>query len=540
VIVTLAAPRGSPPAVASIAAAQEREQRFVVNSGRQNDSELVSPSRFCRRIHVPQVRRTGGVLTDTQLAAIEAAERLLTVDRTHPLAWQAIIDVHQARGDQDAVVAAHAAWRDALAERDRSCMDLAECLGPAITGVRHRHYTIRKMTGQQPTSKRWGVRLGIEPLRTLTPGGDDELSIGLFEEMTTGLARVRWLDCILNPGLQSDQGADLDFLLDGTVQPQGDRVRIMVRVRDMQSVGEVVWAGRFDRARTDALTLQDEIASEAVAQIDAELLVRQGARVANLRRGQPSADDLVHQALPAICHVQPTEYRKAGRLLETALAVDPDNASAHAWYAHWHTLLVGQGWAEDPAGATARAGELAQRAVTLGSADARAMTLAGHVRSFLGRHADGACTLHERALALNPNLAVAWCYSGLAHSYLGRHEEAVRRIERARLLSPRDPHAFFFEMALSMPHLMLGDYETAAGHGRRAIEMNPCLSSSYKGHLSALGHLGWEREAAEVRERLLALEPGFNVRNAVERSPLACPQDVECYAEGLRRAGLPV
>jgi TolB-like protein/Tfp pilus assembly protein PilF len=465
---------------------------------------------------------------------------LLAVDRTDPLAWQAIIDVHSQRADRSAIAATEAARLEALQERDRNSADLTDCLAAAMVGFRPRRDAIRKRGVQQPANGRCDTRLGIEHLSTLPGGSSNELAIGLFEELITGLARVPWLKCVAIPGSQRSQDVNLDFLLDGTVQLQADRVRIMIRVRDMQSIGEVVWAARFDRPQVDALTLQDEIAAEAVAQIDAELLVRQGSRVNTLRRGEPNSDDLVHQALPAICRLQRTEYRTAGHLLQTALATDPDNAAAHAWYAYWHALLLSQGWAEDAGRAAARATELAERAVALGSGNARAMTLAGHVRSFLGRHADGACALHDRALALNPNLAAAWCYSGLTHAYLGRHDEALHRMERARQLSPRDPHAFFFEMALIMPHFMLGDYETAAAFGRRAIEMNPWLSSSYKGHLAALGHLGREREAAEVRTRLLTLEPGFRVRDAVARSPLSRPRDVECYAEGLRRAGLPV
>ena len=62
---------------------------------------------------------------------------------------------------------------------------------------------------------------------------------------------------------------------------------------------------------------------------------------------------------------------------------------------------------------------------------------------------------------------------GLAHCYLGRHEMAIEQIERAQHLSPHDPHAFFFDMALMMPHLLQGDFEEALALGRRAIELNP-------------------------------------------------------------------
>jgi tetratricopeptide (TPR) repeat protein len=189
--------------------------------------------------------------------------------------------------------------------------------------------------------------------------------------------------------------------------------------------------------------------------------------------------------------------------------------------------------------ASAEAIRLAERAVMLDPGDARALTLAGHVRGFLGRRPEEASALHERAIALNPNLAIAWCFSGLSHFYMGRHREALRRIGQAIRLSPSDPHVFFFEMALTMPHLMNGNYASAIEVGRRSVELNPLFSSAYKGYLTALGLTDRMAEAREVLARLLALEPGFSVQEALLRSPLTRHEDIVRYAEGLRRAGLP-
>ena len=88
------------------------------------------------------------------------------------------------------------------------------------------------------------------------------------------------------------------------------------------------------------------------------------------------------------------------------------------------------------------------------------------------------------------------------------------------------------------PHLLVGDYEAAVNLGRRAVQLNPGFSSSYKGYLAALGHLHRTEEASDVRARLLDLEPEFSVQSAIARSPITQPKDLERYAEGLRRAGL--
>lgn len=306
----------------------------------------------------------------------------------------------------------------------------------------------------------------------------------------------------------------------------------------MRGGGEIVWAARFDRDMTDALALQDELGATIVAQVDPELMQHEGRRTAATGSDDLTAQDLLLQALPAIYRMERDSFLRARRLLEMSLSADPGSSVAHGWLAYWDLLYVGQGWSDDPAASTAEAARLAERAVMLDPGDARALTLAGHVRGFLGKHPEEATALHERAIALNPNSALAWCFSGLAHSYMGRHEEALRRINVALRLSPSDPHGFFFDMALIMPHLMRGDYPAAIEAGRRAIEINPYFSSAYKGYLAALGLMDRRKEAHEVLLRLLALEPRFSVMEAMSCSPLSRPEDIARYAEGLRRAGL--
>jgi tetratricopeptide (TPR) repeat protein len=97
---------------------------------------------------------------------------------------------------------------------------------------------------------------------------------------------------------------------------------------------------------------------------------------------------------------------------------------------------------------------------------------------------------------------------------------------------------FFFDMSLTTVHLLLGDYASAVEAGRRATELNPLFSSAHKSYLAALGLMNRPQEAARALARLLELEPGFSVEDAVLRSPFTQPRDLARYSEGLRLAGL--
>ena len=487
---------------------------------------------------------------------LQASGQLLRIDGAHEAAWQAAIGVHLARGDRSAALAAYENCRTALA-RDRQ-LEPSQETKALVEHFRNRTFSPREAPRQErredtrrnSNSNGRDVRLGVVPLRRIEPGTEDAVAFALVEEIIIALSKFRWITCVANVARGDAAGEgrqdcscrqpyNLDFILDGTIQRCGNRVRIIARLSELRTGGTVVWTRRFDRCATDVFELQDEIAAETAAQIDTALLLWEGERARSRRFTDPDALDLMLEAIPSIYRLDQKGFHDAGELLEASLGIDPGNARAHAWLAYWNMFLVGQGWAQDVPAATARAAEVAERAVRLDPQDARAVTLAGHVRGFLGKRPEEAQALHDRAIALNPNLALAWCFSGLAHSYQGNHAEATRRMQQAQRLSAHDPHAFFFVTAQIMPNLLLGEYETAATIGRQAFALNPEFSSCLKGQLAALGHLGREQEAAEIRERLLMVEPDFCVRDATARSPMMRSQDVARYADGLRRAGLP-
>jgi tetratricopeptide (TPR) repeat protein len=283
--------------------------------------------------------------------------------------------------------------------------------------------------------------------------------------------------------------------------------------------------------------LQDEIAAKVAAQVAPELLIWESESAVGRPQVDAGSYELMLRAIPAIYRLDRMGFRAAGPLLKEALALNPSNAAAYSWLAHWYLLLIGQGWANDTKRAVQLAYEHARRAVMLDPGDARGLTVAGHAEAFLRKRPLAALQLHAQALDLNPNLAIAWCYSGLANSYIGRHAEAIEQIRRAQQLSPYDPHRFFFDMSMVMPLLLTGDYENAAQIGRRAREANPDLSSVYKGLIATLGLMGRIEEARTLRRELARLEPHFSVQDAIERSPLTRHEDLRQYADGLRLAG---
>ncbi len=511
-------------------------------------------------------------------AAIAAAQRLLTIDRSHEGAWRSLMKAHAARGERGLAVQAYDRCHTVLADMLDAAPSietqklLNEIRGPSNSRLPLRPpqpnepaATASVATPQapspaaevmpaprkrEPTTSRGGAHVGVMPFRLIgMPDSDAHLASGLADEITDALSRFRWMFIVSSNSLgrfaaeQRDEAAirrefELDFLLDGSVQRAGNKIRISLRLLDLRVSNQIVWARRFDRETNDLLSLQDEIAAEVVAQIDPEILLIEAKRSTSRGPVDATAYDLMLRSIPLMGQMEHEGYMQAGTYLADAIALEPVYAAAHAWYAYWHVFLVGQDWTDHPKAMMERAGELAERAIVLDPFDARGLAISGHVRAFMHRQLREAMVLHDRALSLNPNLAMAWALSAVTYAYAGELEEAERRNNRYKQLSPLDPHAFFFDTFFAIIHLMKRDYEKAVEVGRRVSQLSPSFSASYKPYLAALGHLRRDQEATTVRRRLMALEPVFTVERFLASSPIERESDRIHYAEGLRLAGI--
>lgn len=474
---------------------------------------------------------------------IAAAERLLALDPVHERAWMTLIRGHANSGDRTLALRCYDRYCAALSEQ---CQASPSADATALAASLRARTAAPKLVRTGPlmvvTSKwsrgaRTRLRIGVASLRS----GDAEVAVttaaGLTEELLVALARCRWLAGV--PCDARDARQDIDFLLTGALQMHRDRVRVLLRLTHLGGGGEVVWAERFEEAIDDIFALQDHIAATTVARLEARLWLWEGMQTGAHGAAPTTPRDLVRMAVPALYRVDRPSFMAAGGCLDRAVELDPEDVIAHVWAAQWYLFCVGQGWARDEKAYTRRAQDLAERAIQLDPDDARGLTLTGHVRGFINHRPEEALRLHERAIKANPNLPLSWCLSGLARCYVGECTEGTTSILRAKALSPDDPLSYFYEMALGVSYLLRGEFILAAKAGQRAIALNPGFSSSHKGYLAAIGHLGEGVDIRPSRARLLELENGFSVAQAMARSPIATREARALYADGLRAAGLP-
>ena len=111
--------------------------------------------------------------------------------------------------------------------------------------------------------------------------GQDYLVDALTDGLTTSLARMRDTFVIARNTAMTFKGKPVDvkaigkdlgvrYVLEGSVQPSGDRMRVNAQLIDAGS-GAHLWAEQFDTPRADLLQTQDAIVAHLANALDFQL-----------------------------------------------------------------------------------------------------------------------------------------------------------------------------------------------------------------------------------------------------------------------------
>ena len=392
--------------------------------------------------------------------------------------------------------------------------------------------------------------LAVLPFRTISGTDDDSYyGEGITDSIITGLSRNRSLYVIArNSTLRYRAGGkdlrqiaselDVRYLLGGTVQRQGTRLRINTELTDI--LGNVaIWAQKYEGSTDDLFEFQDRIASSILSSIEPRVRAVETARVGDRPTDSLDAFHCVLRAMSLLYFFTPESYEEAGGLLERAIVLDPSYAQAHAYLAWWLNFRIGEGWSVNLEADTARALVVSQRAIELDHDDPFALAVAGHILSFLGNSPEEALSLFDRALAPNQNSPFAWGLSALTLAYLGRPDEALERLQNVWRLNPFDPLNFYFCIVAGIAEFVAGRYDEAIVWLRRSRRSNPRFVACLRTLAAALALSGDEAEAELAAQQLLAIEPSFRVSAFISWYPLRRRDDLDRLAKGLRDAGLP-
>jgi TolB-like protein len=333
----------------------------------------------------------------------------------------------------------------------------------------------------------------------------------------------------------------VSYVLEGSVQNAGDRIRINAQLVDAES-GAHLWAERFDQPCGDVLDMQDEITTRLARAIQVELVAAESRRAAREHPGRPDSRDLsLHGWAAWNERLSLDAARRARHFFEAALRQDEHKVCALIGLANTHMWEVNMYGSDDRAGQIRTADAAATKALALVPDSPDAHVTYGTVL-FAMRTPERALREFELAVSLDGNLATAHGYIGLMKFFLGRAHETRGHVTEAMRLSPRDPLLFHWHFLIGVAEVYLRRVGGGLESLRKSVEINPHWALSQFVFAGALALAGLPAEAAEACAVGRRLAPNFTIAKfrdeAVSDNPIYLAQRERFY-EGLRLAGVP-
>ncbi|MDH3558985.1 MAG: adenylate/guanylate cyclase domain-containing protein [Deltaproteobacteria bacterium] len=392
--------------------------------------------------------------------------------------------------------------------------------------------------------------LAVLPFDNLSgDASQDYFSDGTTESIITALSNVSNLFVIARNSAFTYKGKPVKvqqvaeelgvrYVLEGSVQKSGDRVRITAQLIDALT-GHHLWAENYDREFGDIFALQDDITEHVTVALKVKLTEGEQARIRRGHANNPEAYVYWLRGLEFNRIYTKEACAQARKLYAKAAELDPNYG--HAWQSiGWTHYRDGRfGWTDTPDQSLVLAEEMAQKSLTMNDSDANAYALLS-VTCMAKRQHDKAVAYGEKALALAPDFADINATIAIPLMYSGRAEEAIELVKNAMRLSPYYPG--WYLAVVGIAYRFTGQYEEAIdaleawrarANPRSAL---PYLSLSYTYVEAGRGEEAQIAVAETLKRKPKASITGYLKANTF---PYKYPADIDKVVDSLRKAGLP-
>lgn len=344
--------------------------------------------------------------------------------------------------------------------------------------------------------------IAVLPFADMSREGDQEyFSDGMTEEILNTLANVRDLRVSgrTSTFAYKDQDKDLrqigkelgvHYIVEGSVRKDGDNLRITAQLINAAD-GSHLWSEQYDRTLESVFAVQSEIAGSIADALRVPLGLADPAELVTAAADFDAYD--LYLAARSRMRERGVSINEAIRLYEAAIAVDSVWAPAWAGLAEAReiSLWYVEGWGGEqptPEQVTEQltaAERAARRAIALDPENASAHVALGSVLRDRYEWTEAEAS-YRRALALDPDDAEAHQqYAEMLYA-IGRIEEGVREADRAAALDPAPVRFNVLATALRMDDRS----DVARRAYERGIELDPDVS--HLGLRRGLGRLHYQ------------------------------------------------
>lgn len=259
----------------------------------------------------------------------------------------------------------------------------------------------------------------------------------------------------------------VDYVLEGTLQKQDNRVRITAQFFRGWDEGSL-WTESFDRYATDLLSVEQEVANHIVDSLPVSLPGSPRTPDARTSRNPEAYDDYL-KGLFQLNKRTPASIHSSIDFFTQATQKDPNFAAAFAFLAYAYESAAS--WnIDDPRVNYPRAAEASEKALTLDKSLPEAHMTAGVVLHEYKWDWAAAEAELKRTIAMDPNSAVAHRYYAEFLTNAGRYDEALAEVHKAQRL---DPLSLITESLVCFVYLHARRYDDAISECNHVEQLDP-------------------------------------------------------------------
>ncbi|MEM8917233.1 MAG: winged helix-turn-helix domain-containing protein [Pseudomonadota bacterium] len=260
---------------------------------------------------------------------------------------------------------------------------------------------------------------------------------------------------------------NVDYLLEGSLRTSDNQLRITARLAQ-SSDGHQLWSETYDGDIGDIFNFQDRIARSISDELARMLGIATTTLPATRFTRNPEAYALFLQGRELVHQLNGQTTIPSGiRLLEKAIAVDPEFTDAYAWLALAHFILPEFSRTRTWQMHFDLSGKALDQALALDPNSSMALLVKALRLAYCGE-LDKSLTVYEQAVTLDPNNIETMAGFGLGLMSIGLHERARPYWER---IIEQDPLCGIWHTTYGGLLLSAGEFEKAEAAFRRSFEL---------------------------------------------------------------------
>jgi adenylate cyclase len=389
--------------------------------------------------------------------------------------------------------------------------------------------------------------IAILPFKNLNGDTENEfISDGIalgIQTLMVQLSGLFLINAVSDPGYRDGKTTAAEavrdlpirYVLEGTSQRAGSRVRVTVQLTDLVT-NTVVWARRYDRDLEDVFALQDDITREVTSSLKVELYRPDLERVLTRELAGDGAWEYFLRGVSHLYKFNADDNLRAREMFKKLHAVRPDRVQGPAYLAVTYWLEAVHGWTEAPSQAWEQASLWAEKAIEYEDNDGLGHVVMSDIRLHEGEH-DEALSLCRKAVTYRANCPAALGQMANVQIYCGDASGAVKSARESMTVRMIHPPTVIHLLATA--YRDIAEFDRSIAAAREACRLDDRYMDALVTLCSDYLLSGNKDEARDIARKIMTLDPGFRVAGFAARQPYKHKATLSNLVEALRAAGLP-